>query len=136
MDEGTKEKVVWDHAELSEILIAAPGTESDKKFVFSGDVSDVFKYVFSDTWEDHMYDEYPAYFWEDILNDLKKCTTASEVVIDMVYDFGEAEESDVREYMLDHKDEGPRFLIMPRTDKVAMACAFLRSYEIKDLDAV
>jgi hypothetical protein len=134
---GKKEvKVEWDHAELSEVLIAAPNPEDEKQFIFSGDVSDMWKYVFSDSWAEHMYDEYPAYFWEDVLNDLQKRNEITEIVIDMVYDFGEATEEDVRDYMLEYKNEGPRFLIMPRTDTVAMACAYLRSYEVKALDAV
>ena len=124
----------WDHAEVTEVMIAAPG-ESDQH-IFSGDVSDMYKFVFSDEWADHMYDEYPAYFWEEVLEDLKETKGASEIIVDMVYDFGEAQEDDVREYMLKHKNEGPRFLIMPRQENVTMACAYLRGYEIRALDAV
>jgi hypothetical protein len=129
-----KKETEFDRTELSETLIAAPG--NDDKFVFSGDVSELWKYVFSDVWQEHMYDEYPAYFWEDVLNSIQKKGGTTEVVIDMVYDFGEATEEEVRAYMLDHKNEGPRFLIMPRTDMVAMACAWLRSFEVKALDSV
>jgi hypothetical protein len=125
---------LWERVELSEVLIAAP--KETGQFVFSGDMSEMWNYVFSDTWDEYMYDEYTSYFWEDILRELEKRKTVTEIVVDMVYDFGEAEEKDVREYMMEHKDEGPRFLIMPRTDKVAMACAWLRGYVIKDIESL
>ena len=127
-------EVQWERVEISEVLIAAP--KGGGEFLFSGDMSEMWVYVFSDTWDEYMYDEYTAYFWEDILQDLKKRDTVAEIVVDMVYDFGDAEESEVRKYMLDHKDQGPRFLIMPRTDKVAMACAWLRGYKIQELESI
>ena len=129
-----KTETIWDRNIVEETMIAAPST--DGQFIFSGDMSEMWNYVFSDTWNEYMYDEYTSYFWEDVLEDLKKRKTVTEIVVDMVYDFGEADESEVRQYMLDHKNDGPRFLIMPRTDRVAMACAWLRGYEVKDLSDI
>jgi hypothetical protein len=103
--------------------------------MFSGDVSDLFLFIFSDQWADHMYDEYPQYFWEDVLKELEG-QGIMEIEVDMVYDHGEATEQDVREYMLKHKNEGPRFLIMPRQENVTMGCAWLRGYVVREVSAL
>lgn len=124
---------IWDRSEKKEILLAAPS--GDGKHVFSGAISEMFQFIFSDQWSDHMYDEYPAYFWEDVLTDLKGKGVV-EVEVDMVYDHGEASEEDVREYMLKHKNEGPRFLIMPRQQNVTMGCAWLRGYEVREVSTL
>lgn len=126
--------VDWEEVELTEVVIAAPGP--DEKHIFSGDVSDMWRFVFSDQWADHMYDEYPAYYFEEVLTALKLTEGIVEVELDIVYHFGEAQEEDVREYMLKYKNEGPRFLIMPRTENVTMSCAYLRGFSIKTLDSV
>jgi len=123
----------WDEAEIVETIIAA---KVDDSFIFSGDVSDMWKFVFSEQWADHMFDEYPAYYFEDILKDLNGRSGIVEIEMDIVYHFGEATEDDVREYMLKYKNEGPRFLIMPRTENVTMACAYLRGYKIDALESV
>lgn len=123
----------WERAEITETIIAAP---DNGKWIFSGDVSELMNYVFSDSWRDHMYDEYPAYFWEKMLEELTGRKAASEISVDMVYDFGSGTEEEVRQYMLDHKGEGPRFLVMPRTDVVTMACAWLRGFEVKEIESV
>ena len=94
----------------------------------------MWRFIFSEEWAEHMYDEYPKYFWQDVLDDLEKREeNVALVTIDMHYDHGEAEESDVRQFMLDNKDRGRNFLIMPRTEKTTMACAWLRKVIISDV---
>jgi len=126
----------WDEVVSEEVLIAVPSGDKDRPFVFSGEVTDLYKYIFSDMWADHMYDEYPRYYWSDVHKGLKKFSGAVEIVVDMVYQFGSATEDKVREYMEKYQDEGHRFLIMPRTEEVSMACAWLRDFEIRPIDSL
>ncbi len=124
----------WNRAEHSETLFAV---KTDDAWVYSGNVSDLMEYVFSKAWPDRMDDEHYAYFWEDVLKDMNKHNDHTvEIHVDMVYDFGTGTEEDVRSYMTEYKDEGPRFLVMPRSEEVTMACAWLRGYEIADLESL
>jgi hypothetical protein len=123
-------------SDREEILIAIPQNDEENPYVWDGEVSDLFTYVFSDLWRDHMYSEYPKYYWKDVHDALKKRTSPTEIVVDIVYEFGATTEAAIREYMELHKDEGKRFLIMPRGDVVTMCCAYLRGYEIRDLDSL
>jgi len=121
----------WGHVEIREIITVVPDGD---KWIWSGDVSGLMVYVFSATWRDHMYDEFPAYFWADVHKELESRDDPAEIEVDMVYDFGSiADEKEVRAYMKKHQNEGPRFLVMPRTDVVTMACGWLRSYVIRDV---
>lgn len=121
----------WNQEEIVETIMAAPGP--DDKWAFSGAPSRLWRFIFSEEWANHMYDEYPAYFWQDVLDKLAKRDAVAQITVDMHYDHGEAEESDVRQYMLDNKDRGRNFLIMPRTEKTTMACAWLRKFVISDV---
>ncbi len=123
----------WNRAEHAENIFAVKG---DDGWVYSGTTSDLMEYVFSKAWQDRMNDEHYAYFWEDVIKDIDSRERSVEVVVDMVYDFGTGTEENVREYMVEYKDEGPRFLVMPRSEEVTMACAWLRGYEIKEMAEV
>lgn len=124
----------WSRAEHTETILAV---KSDEGWIYSGDVSDLMEYVFSKAWSDRMVDEHYAYFWEDVIKDMDSHGTHTvEITVDMVYDFGTGDEDDVRAYMTKYKKEGPRFLVMPRSEEVTMACAWLRGYEMKDLSEV
>ena len=121
----------WNRAEHTETLFAIKGEDG---WSYSGNVSDLMEYVFSKAWTERMGDEHYSYFWEDVIGDMDSREGKTvEIVVDMVYDFGTGEEQDVRDYMTKYKKEGPRFLVMPRSEEVTMACAWLRSYEIKDI---
>ena len=127
----SKKETSWNRAEHVETLFAV---KTDGTWVYSGNVSDLMEYVFSKAWADRMGDEHYAYFWEDVVKDMEVHDDHSvEITVDMVYDFGTGTEEDVRAYMTEYKQEGPRFLVMPRSEEVTMACAWLRSYDIKEL---
>lgn len=130
MEFGDKD---WSRTEIKEIVTVVPDGD---QWIWSGDVSDLMNYVFSASWAEHMYDENPSYFWADIHKDLESREGAAEIEIDMVYDFGGSTEERVRAYMKEHMNEGPRFLIMPRTETVTMACGWLRSYVIRDVESI
>ena len=122
--------------EHEEVLIAVPQDDKDQPFIWDGAVSDIYQYVFSELWRDHMYSEYSAYYWSEIHEALKKANAPSEVIVQISYEFGATTEEAVREYMEETKDDGKRFLIMPRGDVVTMCCAHLLSFEVKPLDAL
>lgn len=123
----------WSRTEIKEIITVVPDGD---KWLWSGDVSELMDYVFSATWTEHMYDEYPMYFWADVHKDLESRKGAAEIEVDMVYDFGASTEEGVRAYIEEHTNEGPRFLVMPRTDTVTMACGWLRSFVIRDVESI
>ena len=122
--------------EIEEVVIAAPSSDEENPWVFSGDVSDLMEYIFGPEWHDYMYDEYPQYYWSDMLQALQEHDAPVEVVFDMVYDFGASSKEEVKEYMDKYKDAGNRFLIMPRTDTITMACAWFRGFEVRPISSI
>lgn len=118
---------------VTETLVVVPaGEDGAGAHSWAGDVSDLFLHVFSDTWAEHVYDDYPQFFWEDVMAQLPQHPV--EVVVDMVYDFGAVtDEQQVRDYMEATRNQGHRMLILPRTEVTTMCCGWLRSFEIKDL---
>ncbi len=135
VDEAEAIDPEWGESVAEEILLAIPG--DDGKWIWSGEVSDLYRLIFSPEWKNHMYDEYPAYFWKEMHKAMDKRNAPTEIHVDMVYQFGAATESSVREYMEKHKDGGNRFLVMPRrVGQVSMAAAWLRGFEVLDIVTV
>ena len=125
------QKQKWNRAEHTETILAVNGKDG---WIYSGNVSELMEYVFSKAWPDRMGDEHYSYFWEDVIKDMdERPSKTVEITVDMVYDFGTGTEEDVRDYMTQFKGEGPRFLVMPRSEEVTMACAWLRGYLIKEI---
>lgn len=140
VDEAEAIDPEWGESVAEEILLAIPTVAKDSgegRWIWSGEVSDLYRLIFSPEWKNHMYDEYPAYFWKDVHIAMGKRNSPTEIRVDMVYQFGAATESSVREYMEKHKDGGNRFLVMPRrVGQVSMAAAYLRGFKVQDIDTV
>ncbi len=122
----------WEKVEAMETLLAA---RVGDEWTFNGDLSELMQFVFTDDWSNNMYAQYYVDFWQEILDELKtRKGNLAEIDIDVLFEFGLSTEDGVRDYMKEHKGEGPRLLVMHRDDDhVSMTCAYLRSYTIKDM---
>jgi hypothetical protein len=132
-DEGNMTVVDWEIIETKEELLAA---KVGDEWSFSGDLSELMLFTFSEDWSSNMYSQYYVDFWQGLLDDLGKREATAEIELDIQFDFGIATEEDVKEYMKTNKDNGPRLLVMHREeDHVSMTCAWMRGYTVKDLTA-
>ena len=123
----------WEKIESKETMLAA---WNGSKWDFSGSFSELMKFVFSEEWASNMYAEYYQTFWKKVLAELQGMDGPVEITLDIQFTFGVVPEEQVRSYMRDHKEEGPRILVMHRGDEtVSMTAAWLRDFNVEQLQA-
>jgi len=122
-------------AETTETILGVRASGDEDRWHFSGDVSEMWVYTLSEHWPERVYSEYYTDFWQDVLDKLDLIKHPVEISLRMLYDFGMTTEEEVQAYLADHKT-GTAFLVMHREedDSAQMSCAWMLSYEIKELE--
>jgi len=122
-------------AETTETILGVRASGDEDRWHFSGNVSEMWIYTLSEHWPERVYSEYYTDFWQDVLDKLDIIRHPVEITLKMQYDFGMTTEEEVQAYLADHKT-GTAFLVMHREedDTAQMSCAWMLSYEIKELE--
>lgn len=120
-----------------ETILGVRAQDEDDRWFLNGEMSEMWEYTMSEHWASRVYSEYYTDFWQDLLDAMANERNPVEITMELVYEFGMTTEEDVQTYLAEH-DKGPRFLVMHREEdkKAQMACVWMKSFEIKELEAV
>lgn len=120
-----------------ETILGVRAKDEDDRWFLNGEMSEMWVYTMSEHWASRVYSEYYTDFWQDLLDSLNDERNPVEITLELEYEFGMTTEDDVQGYLANHST-GPRFLVMHREadDKAQMACVWMKSYKVKELESV
>lgn len=115
------------------------GSPEPRWHLTGANVSEMWKFTFTEGWHSRVYSKYYLEFWKPLLDELDGREKPVEITMDMVYEFGVMSEEKIKEYML-ATTKGPCFLIMHRDEEgvsdPSMTNALVRGYTITELENV